>query len=361
MRIAVDAMGGDYAPLTAVQGALEAARLAKGEYEIVLVGDQGQIKAEIARHFRTHDLPVHIVHASQRIEMGESPMAALKKKPDNSISIAMQLHRDGEVDAVVSAGHTGAVMAAALLGLGRIRGVRRPAIGSLLPNGQCVSMLIDVGANVDSKPINLLQFGIMGSVYMRKVLEIRNPRVGLLSIGQEKVKGNELTLEAHELLERSPFVEFVGNVEGRDILGGELDVVVCDGFVGNVVLKFAESINGVYSRNLKRKIGRKIFSNIGAFLLKPTFRRLRKIFDYEEYGGAPLLGINGTVIICHGGSTPKAIRNAVKEARKMISENVNAEIHRELVPNQEKRTKTGAKVAAEDSFDDQGNRGGRSR
>jgi glycerol-3-phosphate acyltransferase PlsX len=348
MRIAVDAMGGDHAPATTVQGALEAARLSDGQYEIVLVGERGLIEAEIARHFRTHDLPISVVHASQRIEMGESPMAALKKKPDNSISVAMQLHQKGEVDAVVSAGHTGAVMAAALLGLGRIRGVRRPAIGSLIPNGQCVTMLIDVGANVDSKPINLLQFGIMGSVYMRKVLDVGDPHVGLLSIGQEKVKGNELTLEAHDLLEGSPFVSFVGNVEGRDILGGELDVIVCDGFVGNVVLKFAESINGVYSRNLKRKIGRKIFSNIGAFLLKPTFRRLRKIFDYEEYGGAPLLGINGTVIICHGGSTSKAIRNAVKEAVKMVTEDVNAEIHRELVSKEEVPRKIGVEIAAED-------------
>lgn len=347
MKIAVDAMGGDFAPATTVQGALEAARLGKGQYEVVLVGDQAEIEAEIARHFRTHDLPLHIVHASQRIEMGEAPMAALKKKPENSISIAMQHLRDRRVDAVVSAGHTGAVMAASLLGLGRIRGVRRPAIGSLIPNGQGVTMLIDVGANVDCKPINLLQFGIMGSIYMRKVLEVRRPRVGLLSIGQEKLKGNELTLEAHDLFENNPHIRFVGNVEGRDVLSGEVDVIVCDGFVGNVLLKFAESINGVYSRNLKRKIGRKILSNLGAFLLKPTFRRLRKIFDYEEYGGAPLLGINGTVIICHGGSTPKAIRNAVREATKMISEDVNAEIQRELATRKDVESTIGVNIAAQ--------------
>ncbi len=330
MRVAIDAMGGDYAPEAIVHGGVEAARAGKGEYEIVFVGDAARIEASLVRHFRIQELPVSVRHASQRVEMHESPTAALKSKPDASVNVAMELHRQGEVDAVISAGHTGAAMAAAFMKLGRIEGVKRPAIGSLIPYGHGVTLLIDVGANPECKPTHLLQFGIMGSIYVKNVFNVGQPRVALLNIGEEANKGDETVREAHRLLATSR-LNFVGNIEGRDVMSGRVDVIVCNGFVGNIVLKFAESFNGVYSKTLKRKIGKKVISKVGAFLLKPTFDRLRQIYDYEEYGGAPLLGINGSCIICHGSSTPKAIKNAVKEAVAMIRQNVNAKIRRELV------------------------------
>ncbi|MDZ7343917.1 MAG: phosphate acyltransferase, partial [candidate division KSB1 bacterium] len=208
-------------------------------------------------------------------------------------------------------------------------GVRRPGIGSLIPNGYGVTMLIDVGANVDCKPIHLMQFGLMGSIFMNRVIGIESPKVALLSNGEERSKGTEVTREAYGLLENGG-VNFIGNVQGRDILAGTADVVVCDGFVGNVILKFAESLGSVFRHHIKRQIGKMIFRQIGAFLLKPTFTGLRKIFDYEEYGGAPLLGINGVCIICHGGSTPKAIRNAIRKAMQMVSGKINQVICKEL-------------------------------
>lgn len=330
MRIAIDAMGGDYAPDAIIHGGVEAARAGKGEYEVVFVGDEAVVQSYLSRHFRIHELPISVVHASQKIEMGESPTTALKKKPDASIVVAMEIHKKGDVDAVVSAGHTGAAMASALLRLGRIKGVRRPAIGSLIPHGQGVSFLTDVGANVDCRPMDLLQFGIMGQIYMKYVYNLKNPRVGLLNIGEERGKGNDVVQEAYDLLAESQ-LNFVGNIEGRDVMGGNVDVIVADGFVGNVVLKFAESFNGVYSKTLKRKIGKKVFSNLGAFLLKPTFNRLRRIYDYEEYGGAPLLGINGVCVICHGSSTPRAIKNGILEASTMIKQRVNQRISQELI------------------------------
>jgi len=336
MKIAIDAMGGDYAPEANIHGGVEAAKSGKGKYEVVFVGDESTISSILSRHFRIQEYPISIVHASQKIEMCESPTAALKKKPDASVVVAMELHKQGKVDAVVSAGHTGASMASAFFSLGRIKGVRRPAIGSLIPHGQGVTLLIDVGANLECKPIHLLQFGVMGDIHMKNVYHIAEPRVGLLNIGEEATKGCEIHKEGNRLLTESN-LNFVGNVEGRDIMSGFVDVIVCEGFIGNVVLKFAESFNGVYSKTLKRKIGKKVFSNIGAFFLKPTFKRLRRIYDYEEYGGAPLLGINGTCMICHGSSTPKAIMHAVIEASAMIKQRVNEKISQELVGRLEKK------------------------
>lgn len=330
MRIAIDAMGGDYAPESIIHGGVEAARNGRGLYEVVFVGDEQIIKAHLTRHFRIHELPIHVIHASEKIEMCESPVAALRKKRNASIVVAMEAHKRGDVDAVISAGHTGAALAAALFSLGRITGVRRPAVGSILPHGQGVTLLIDVGANMDCRPADLLQFGIMGNIYMKGIYEFSRPRIALLNVGAEKAKGNDTVKEAHELLAQSA-MNFVGNIEGRDVMAGDAEVIVCDGFVGNVLLKFVEGFNGAYSKNLKRKIGRKVFSNIGAFLLKPTFDRLRRIYDYEEYGGAPLLGVNGTCLICHGSSTPKAIKNAVREASMMIKRRVNERIGLELI------------------------------
>jgi glycerol-3-phosphate acyltransferase PlsX len=337
MKIAVDAMGGDYAPRQNVSGAISAARMVKGRFEIVLVGDKVQIQNEFSHHFRTHDLALTIHHASEKVEMGESPAIALKQKKDSSLAVAMQLHQEGKVEAVVSAGNTGAILASALFQLRKIKGVNRPAIGSLLPNGRSATLLIDAGTNVDCKPRQLFEFGVMGSIFMNKLFGITNPRVGLLNIGAEKGKGNEQVQQTYEYFESSK-LNFIGNIEGGAILRDKADVVVCDGFVGNIILKFAESFNKVYSSNLRRRIGKRLQYNIGAYLLRPAFRRLKKTFDYAEYGGVPLLGVNGVVIICHGGSSPKAIRNAILEAEKIIKERVNDKIEQVL------NLKTGAAV-----------------
>ncbi len=328
-------MGGDYAPESIVHGGVEAARVGKGRYEIVFVGHEKVIQSYLSHHFRVDELNISIKHASEKIEMHESPLNALKNKQDASILVAMELQKRGEVDAVVSAGHTGAAMASALFKLGRIKGVRRPAIGSLIPHEQGVTFLTDVGANLDCRPNDLFQFGVMGDIYMKCVYGKKNPKVSLLNIGHEESKGGDAVKEAYQILQKS-HLNFVGNIEGRDIMNGMADVIIADGFVGNVVLKFAESFNGVYSKTLKRKIGKKIFSKIGAFLLKPTFNRLRQIYDYEEYGGAPLLGINGICIIGHGSSTPKAIKNAVIETAMMIEQKVNHKISQALCGVEEK-------------------------
>lgn len=330
MKIAVDAMGGDFAPREIVTGAISAARTAKRRFEIILVGDEEKIKRELSFHFRLDELALSIKHASQQVEMDDSPAEAIRRKKDSSIAVAMELHKNGEVDAVVSAGNTGAVLGSALLKLRKIKGVIRPAICSILPTGKGANLLIDVGTNVDCKPKQLLQFGIMGSVFIKKLLNIKNPKIGLLNIGEEKSKGNELVQKAYELFEQSP-INFVGNIEGRNILQDDADVIVCDGFVGNTLLKFAESINAVYTTNLRRRIGKRLQYKFGAYLMKPAFRRLKKTFDYAEYGGVPLLGVNGVVIIGHGGSSSKAICNAIFEAEKVIIENVNENIEQELV------------------------------
>jgi len=329
VKIAVDAMGGDFAPRQNISGAISTARRVKGRFEIVLVGDSDKIQAQLSRHFRTQDLAITIHHASEHVEMNESPAEALKLKKDSSIAVAMRLHKEGKVDAVVSAGNTGAVLASALFQLRKIKNVHRPAIGSLLPNGKNVTFLIDAGTNVDCKPRQLYEFGVMGSIFMSNLFNIEKPRVGLLNIGSEKSKGNEQVQLSYDIFEKSK-LNFIGNIEGNSVLRNKADVIVCDGFVGNVILKFAESFNSVFSSNLRQRIGKRLQYNIGAYLLKPAFRRLKKTFDYAEYGGVPLLGVNGVVIICHGNSNPKAIRNAILEAEKVINERINEKIEREL-------------------------------
>jgi len=329
MKIAVDAMGGDFAPRAIVGGAVAAARRAKGRFEIVLIGNKEKIEKCLSHHFRVNELSITIHHASQQVEMTDSPTLALKQKKDSSIAVAMKLHKEREVDAVVSAGNTGAVLASALIDLRKINGVIRPAIGSLIPNGRSVSFLIDAGTNVDCKPVHLFQFGVMGSIFVKKMVSVENPRIGVLSIGEEESKGNELTQSTYQLFKDS-HLNFIGNIEGGDILKDKADVIVCDGFVGNVVLKFAESFNKVFSLNLRKKIGKRLLSNIGAYLLKPAFKRLKKTFDYAEYGGVPILGVRGVCIICHGSSSPKAIKNAIFEAEKIINEKVNSHIEQKL-------------------------------
>ncbi|MBI5194050.1 MAG: phosphate acyltransferase PlsX [Nitrospirae bacterium] len=310
MKIALDAMGGDSSPSAEVEGAILAARAFNTE--IVLVGDEKLIRAELEKH-KTANLPLSIHHASQRIEMHESPASALRRKKDSSIVVATNLVKEGKVSAVVSAGNTGATMAAGFFILGPVKGVERPAIATILPTLDGIAIMLDVGANVDCKPRHLYQFAIMGHVYATRVLQREKPRIGLLSIGEEDTKGNILTKETFRHLKDSP-LNFIGNVEGRDVYSGSADVVVCDGFIGNVALKISEGVAETINKLLRREIEKSIFGKIGYLFLKPAFKSFKKKVDYAEYGGAPLLGVNGGCIICHGRSTPKAIKNAITMA-----------------------------------------------
>ena len=313
MTIALDAMGGDSSPAAEVEGAVLAAR----EYnaEIVLVGDEKLLRSELDK-YRTAGLPITICHASQRVEMHESPVSVLRKKKDSSIVVATKLVRDEKASAVVSAGHTGAAMAASLLILGPVKGVERPAIAAILPTLEGVAVMLDVGANVDCKPKHLYQFAIMGHAYAVKMLQKENPRIGLLSIGEEDTKGNILTRETFRYLKNSP-LNFIGNVEGKDVYSGSADVIVCDGFIGNVALKISEAVADTMGKMLSREIKKSSSGKIGYLLLKKAFASFKKKVDYAEYGGAPLLGVNGVSIICHGRSTPKAIKNAIGMSVKL--------------------------------------------
>ncbi|HNW59400.1 MAG TPA: phosphate acyltransferase PlsX [bacterium] len=329
IRIALDAMGGDNAPHDVVHGGVEAARAAKGDLEVVMVGDEETIRQQLQRHFHLQDLRISVVHASQTISMEEAPASAVKQKTDASITVAMRLHKEGKVDAVVSAGSTGAIMTSALFTLKRMPGVRRPAITTFLPTEKGRMLLLDVGANVENKPQDLVQFAIMASTYYSHLFDEPHPTVGLLNIGHEAIKGNEMTQQAYALLSTAP-VHFIGNVEGGDLLHGVANVVVCDGFVGNVVLKFGESLLSMFTSNLRRISRKYLFSQLGAVMMKPTFDGIRKIFDYQEYGGAPMLGVQGICFKAHGRSTPRAIRNAVLAAKKMADGNINDRIQEEI-------------------------------
>jgi glycerol-3-phosphate acyltransferase PlsX len=325
MRIALDAMGGDFAPQATVEGAYLYQKETKKRNKLVLVGQRERLEKELARFGTWQDSNIEIFHASECIEMNESPTEALKQKKDSSIQVGIGLHKQGEVDGFVSAGNTGAQMAASLLNLGRISGVNRPAIGSFIPSEKGMIFIIDVGANADCKPINLLQFGIMAGIFVDHIYSNSNLSIGLLNIGEEEKKGNELTQAAFQLMKKE-LRGFSGNIEGRDILKGKVDIVVCDGFVGNIILKFAESVMGVLSKNFKRNLGSNLFINLGALLVKPAFSEMRRTYDYQEYGGVPLLGVNGISIICHGSSTAKAIKNALSVAEKMSLKKVNGHI-----------------------------------
>ena len=329
MRIAIDAMGGDQAPRMNVEGAILYDKENRGRHELVLLGDKNLLEQEMARHphLKNHNIRIH--HTSQVVEMSDSPTAVIKQKSDSSMIRGLQLHKEGKFDAFVSAGSTGAQMVGSLLILGRIEGVQRPALGSFLPTEGGVTLLIDVGANVDSKPIHLLQFGLMGSIFINYIYGIHQPRVGLLSIGEEKTKGNEVILAAYPLM-ASRLPNFIGNIEGRDILYGKADVIVMDGFVGNAILKFAESIMGVFGSTFKRSLGKNMFSLMGAFMVRHAFKEMKSSFDYQEYGGVPLLGVNGISIICHGRSTAKAIKNAIRVAVEIGEKKVNHHIQDQL-------------------------------
>ncbi len=313
MKIAVDAMGGDFAPREIIKGALQAA--AEYGIEVILVGDEAQINAELAGNNSSG--MVSVVHASEVISMGEHPAVAVRRKKNSSIVRATRLVKEGEADAVVSAGSTGAAMASALLNMGRIKGIDRPAIAGVLPNEKGYTVLLDVGANVDCKPQHLLQFGIMGYQYAKKILGNTSPRVGLLSNGEEDTKGNETTLAAFPLL-KGAGINFIGNVEGRDIFEGTADVVVCDGFAGNVVLKAGEGMARMLLKMMKEEIAKSLLAKMGTLMAGPALKCLQKRLDYAEYGGAPLLGVNGVSVICHGSSRAKALKNAIRVARESV-------------------------------------------
>ena len=326
IKIAIDAMGGDRAPAIEVAGALEAAR----EYGVMicLVGAEEPIRKELEKQ-GSGNLPVTIVPARDIITM-EDGISALRRKKDSSMHVATRLVRDGQADAVVSAGNTGACMAVSKLVLGALSLVDRPAIAAVMPTarGRPVIM-VDVGANVDCKPNHLVQFAIMGEIFSRQALAIPAPKVGLLSIGEEETKGNDLTKEVLSLLKNAPF-QFVGNVEGRDIFKGEIDVVVCDGFTGNVALKMSEGLTDMVAQLLKQDLNRDWNSRLGAWMARKAFQSFKRRIDYSEYGGAPLLGIKGVSIVCHGSSPPKAIKNAIRVARDCCQYRVNEKIEEEI-------------------------------
>ncbi len=329
MKIAVDAMGGDLAPAVVVEGAVHAA--SKLGVSVILVGDKTRVEAELGRH-RTKSANITVRHASEVVLMDESPIKAIRNKRDSSLRVCFELVKSGEAGAVVSAGNSGAAMAAGILLLKRLKGVERPAIAVSLPTMKDPAVLLDVGGNVDCKPVHLMQFAIMGDVYARYALKKKHPRVGLLSNGEEEAKGNELTRESNALIKKTS-LNYIGYVEGREIYQGNVDVVVADGFVGNVVLKLSEGLVEAVTGMLKKEIMSSISSRIGYFLAKEAFGKLKKKIDYAEYGGAPLLGINGICIISHGRSNAKAIKNAIFRAHESLEGRVNDHIAGEIGAN----------------------------
>jgi glycerol-3-phosphate acyltransferase PlsX len=317
-------MGGDRGPELVARAALAAAETQPSGLEVILVGAREQIEPVLRGTGATHP-NLRICHASETVDMSEPPASAIRKKKDSSIAVAMRLLKEGEADAFVSAGNTGAVVAGALVSIGRLHGVSRPAIATFYPTSRHRAVFLDVGANSVCTPKNLLQFGVMGSVFAQYHLGIGEPRVGLLNIGEEKSKGTDMVRAAYELLKNST-IKFVGNVEGRDVMAGAADVVVCDGFVGNVVLKFSESILSYMSQMFRNEIKKSTRAKLGALLLKGVFSSFRTRLDYAEYGGAPLLGVDGVVIICHGKSSVRAIKNAILMAQRFVSCHINGHI-----------------------------------
>lgn len=324
--VAVDAMGGDHAPAAEVAGAVQAAR--RWGMSIILVGDASKIDAELASQDRD-GLDIRIHHASEVVGMHDSASDAVRKKKDSSIRVAFELVKSGEAHAVVSTGNSGATMAAGMFVLKRIKGIDRPAIATVMPNLRDQTVVLDAGGNVDCKPQHLAQFAIMGEVYSRHILNKSNPRVGLLSNGTEEGKGNDLTRVGHQLLKKTP-LNYIGYVEGRDVYNGSTDVVVCDGFVGNVLLKVSEGLAEAIGTMLKQEIQKRWLSKLGYLFARPSFNAFKKKLDYAEYGGAPLLGINGVGMICHGGSSPRAIANAILFARDYAQQRVNDRLVEQL-------------------------------
>lgn len=322
MRIALDAMGTDSAPFNEIEGAVTALRRVERDWNILLVGDRERIESELSKHSDFPRNRISVVHAPDRIIPGEPPAAAVRKKPYSSIVVGVKLQKEGKADAFVSAGSTGAVMASSLLFLRPLPGVDRPAIGTVLPTSGNPTLLLDAGANVDCRPQHLLQFAHLGTVYAQDLLGVEHPRVGLLNIGEEPEKGNELAVESYKLLKGSA-LNFIGNVEGREIIRGGCDVLVCDGFDGNLILKFYESVAEFIIGLLRREMNA---HHVDELHLNEIFRFL----DYEEYGGAPLLGVNGISIIMHGSSSPKAISNALEVAARAVESSMVSDMAGEV-------------------------------
>ncbi len=322
-------MGGDFGPTVVAEGVALAFREMPGQFHVTLVGDEVEIRPAL-RRARADQLPIDVVHAPERIEMAEKAASAVRRKSQSSLAVLTQLHKQGMLDAIFSAGNTGAVVASALLGLGRLEGVSRPALAAFMPNPAHGTVVLDVGANADVKAASLVQFAHMGSVYARYLLGRANPRVGLLSIGEEDTKGNALVQEALPLMRQARHLSFIGNVEGRDVFKGTCDVVVTDGFTGNVVLKTAESIAGLLVNMVRGEIRRDWLALLGGVLMLPALRRVKARIDWEEYGAAPLLGVSGVCFIGHGRSGPKAFKSAIRTMKRFIEERVNQHIREEI-------------------------------
>lgn len=331
VSIAVDAMGGDFGPEVVVKGAIEAAQ-AKG-ISLLLVGREEEIRQELAKH-KTDELSIEVVNASQVVGMMDKPSDVLRKKKDSSVHVACRLVKEGRAHGMISAGNSGATLACGMFVLGRIKGVERPALATILPTEKSPLVFLDVGGNVDCKPYHLVQFGVMAEVLAKDLLGISNPKIGLLSIGEEEGKGNILAKEAYKLFKLSS-MNFVGNAEGRDLFTGNFDVIVCDGFVGNAVLKVSEGVAKSISNILKAEIRKSFLFRLGCLLALPAFKRLAKRLDYAEYGGALLLGLNGTAVVCHGASNVRAIRIAIEKAAEFVTSKANDDLVRGLKANKE--------------------------
>ena len=314
MKFVLDAMGGDNAPNAAVQGALNAITVTPNDVHIILIGDKNSIANEFSGNIPNR---ISIHHTTQANEMHDSGASVIKKKPDSPIVKGIRLVKDGKADAFISAGHTGAVMTAATLLLGRIPNVKRPALAAYIPSETGGKVICDVGANPDAKPEQLLQFAIMASHYLEFVEKQKNPKIGLINIGEEPSKGSELYKKANKLLEKE-LPNFYGNVEGRHLLDSEANVLICDGFVGNTILKFGEGWMNVFYNSIKSGIGSSLRYKLGGLLIKPILNNIKKKYDYEEHGGTPLLGVNGIAIVCHGSSGPKSFLNSILLAKKSI-------------------------------------------
>jgi glycerol-3-phosphate acyltransferase PlsX len=326
VRIAVDAMGGDHAPREIVAGAIQA--VAEHPVDVILVGQEEVIRRELAALGSTPK-NIEIVDAREVVEMDDTALAPLRKKRNSSVRVAANLVAEGKAGAFVSAGNTGATWTSARLVIGMIEGVSRPALAAIVPSSKGHTLLLDVGANVDAKPNHLREFAVMGHFYAQMVFGIEEPRVGLLSIGEEEGKGNELTKETYRVMKETG-LNFIGNAEGRDVYNGNCDVVVCDGFIGNVVLKASEALGEMISKLLREEMTRGVQRKVGALLAKGAFNDLKKRIDYSEYGGAPLLGVKGGCIVCHGRSNAKAIKNAIRMARSFALNRIDVKIQEKI-------------------------------
>jgi len=324
MRIAVDVMGGDHGCGVVIEGAKQALQTCGGISTLYLVGDETEIRAALSR-LHCHDDRLQIIHASEVLTMEDKPTAGLRKKKDCSVARAIELVKNGRAEAVVSPGNTGGILAASTLKLRTLPGVDRPAIATVIPAPENEFVLLDAGANIDCKPVHLLHYAVMGHVYSREILGYRNPRVGILSVGTEEIKGNELTLEAYKLCKKVD-INFIGNVEGHDLFRNRVEVVVCDGFVGNIVLKTCESLAKGLLTWLKAELTRNLKRRIGALLARNAFRAITRRMDPDSYGGAPLLGLNGHVMKAHGSAREKAIMNAIRVTTEVIQHDINRHI-----------------------------------